>query len=148
MLRGSPAAPRTTRASSSFGLLAAASDADVRRWIAILQGAGSLVETTTPEGYRVLEAEPRVPPPAIAPRRVGPAGVDDPVFELLRSWRRERALGDGVPAYVVFADATLREIAALRPGSPGELAGVTGVGPAKLERYGDEVLRLISDASR
>jgi ATP-dependent DNA helicase RecQ len=144
MLRGSVAAPRSTRNSSSFGVLTAASDADVRRWIAALEQAGSLVERMTPEGYRVLEADPRVSAPCIPTRRVESAGGDDALFEHLRTWRGERARADSVPAYVVFPDATLREIAALQPGSLGELAGVKGVGPAKLERYGEDVLTVVN----
>jgi ATP-dependent DNA helicase RecQ len=148
MLRGSVSAPRTARESPSFGVLAGATDADVRRWVAALERAGSLVETTTPEGYRLLEADPRVPPPSLAARSpVEAADVDDGLFQRLRGWRGERARADSVPAYVVFPDATLREIAALQPGSLGELAGVRGVGPAKLERYGDEVLSVLAEGA-
>jgi DNA helicase-2/ATP-dependent DNA helicase PcrA len=63
-----------------------------------------------------------------------------PAFGLLRKWRLERAKADGVPAYVVFHDATLAEIARQAPQSLTELAGIAGVGPAKLDRYGEEVL--------
>ncbi len=66
-----------------------------------------------------------------------------PLGERLRAWRLERAREDGVPPYVVFHDRVLHEIAAARPGSLGELAGIAGVGPAKLERYGDAVLDLV-----
>ncbi len=68
----------------------------------------------------------------------------DPVFDLLRRWRLERARADGVPAYVVFHDRTLGEIARARPASRGELAGIPGVGPAKLDRYGEEVLQALA----
>jgi ATP-dependent DNA helicase UvrD/PcrA len=61
----------------------------------------------------------------------------------LREWRLERAKADNVPPYVVFHDAVLQAIAAARPSSLGELAQISGVGPAKLERYGDEVLALL-----
>ena len=64
----------------------------------------------------------------------------------LREWRRQRARTDGVPAYVVFHDRTLAEIASRLPAGAGELALVPGVGPAKLERYGDEVLAVVSRA--
>lgn len=67
-----------------------------------------------------------------------------PVFETLRSWRLERARNDDVPAYVVFSNATLAEIAERRPQTLAELASVAGVGPAKLERYGEEVLRVVT----
>jgi DNA helicase-2/ATP-dependent DNA helicase PcrA len=63
--------------------------------------------------------------------------------ERLREWRRERAKADNVPPYVVFHDSVLQAIAAARPGSLGELAQISGVGPAKLKRYGEEVLALV-----
>ena len=65
---------------------------------------------------------------------------DDPVFAALKQWRLERARADDVPAYVVFHNSTLAEIAGRKPQSLGDLARVPGVGPAKLERYGDAVL--------
>jgi DNA helicase-2/ATP-dependent DNA helicase PcrA len=58
----------------------------------------------------------------------------------LREWRLERARRDAVPPYVVFHDSVLHAIAHAQPGSLGELSQIAGVGPAKLERYGDEVL--------
>jgi DNA helicase-2/ATP-dependent DNA helicase PcrA len=61
-------------------------------------------------------------------------------FDVLREWRSERAKADEVPAYVVFHNTTLAEIAARRPRTLAELAAVPGVGPAKLERYGSDVL--------
>jgi DNA helicase-2/ATP-dependent DNA helicase PcrA len=61
----------------------------------------------------------------------------------LRDWRLERARADNVPPYVVFHDSVLQAIAAARPASLGELAQISGVGPAKLERYGAEVLALV-----
>ncbi len=72
--------------------------------------------------------------------------VGDPTFESLRAWRLGRARTDEVPPYVVFHDSTLAEIAARRPQSLGELSQVAGVGPAKLERYGDELLAALAVA--
>ena len=66
-----------------------------------------------------------------------------PVWEALRAWRKDAALEHGVPAYVIFHDATLKEIARVRPGSLAELRGIGGVGQRKLEAYGDEILRLV-----
>jgi DNA helicase-2/ATP-dependent DNA helicase PcrA len=63
-----------------------------------------------------------------------------PVFGSLREWRLRRAKADGIPAFVVFHDSTLVEIARQAPRSMSELAGIPGVGPMKLERYGAEVL--------
>jgi ATP-dependent DNA helicase RecQ len=65
------------------------------------------------------------------------------LFERLRTWRAETAKEQGVPAYVVFSDATLAGIAAAHPASQEELRGVSGVGEAKLERYGTAVLALV-----
>ncbi|MFD8211798.1 DNA helicase RecQ [Streptomyces sp. NPDC059695] len=63
-----------------------------------------------------------------------------PVFEALRAWRAATAREQGVPAYVVFHDATLREIATLMPGTVEELGTVGGVGEAKLTKYAEGVL--------
>jgi DNA helicase-2/ATP-dependent DNA helicase PcrA len=67
-------------------------------------------------------------------------------FEALKEWRLRRARADDVPAYLVFHNSTLEEIAGRRPRSLAELAAVPGVGPQKLERYGDEVLAALADA--
>jgi len=66
-----------------------------------------------------------------------------PVGQRLRAWRLERAREDGVPPYVVFHDKVLHAIAAAQPTSLGELSEIAGVGPAKLERYGVDVLALL-----
>jgi len=76
-----------------------------------------------------------------APAEVG--ADDRPLFEALRSWRRDQAALQGVPPYVIFHDRTLAEIACARPGSPAELGRVSGVGQGKLDRYGEAVLKLI-----
>ncbi len=81
-----------------------------------------------------------------APRRE--PEPDDPIFAALKQWRLERARADDVPAYVVFHNSTLAEIAGRKPQSLGDLARVPGVGPAKLERYGDDVLGALVRAGR
>ncbi|WP_166874754.1 DNA helicase RecQ [Salinibacterium sp. ZJ450] len=77
------------------------------------------------------------------------APVDLPVsatdlFEQLRAWRAGVAREQGVPAYVVFGDATLRGIAVTRPSSLEELSTISGVGEKKLETYGDAVLGVVA----
>jgi ATP-dependent DNA helicase RecQ len=64
----------------------------------------------------------------------------EPVFERLRAWRAGVAREQGVPAYVIFHDATLRAIAALRPTTLADLGTVSGVGQAKLTRFGQQIL--------
>ncbi|MGG7607022.1 DNA helicase RecQ [Massilia sp. BKSP1R2A-1] len=67
------------------------------------------------------------------------------IFERLRSWRMGTAREHGVPAYVVFQDATLREIAKVKPASIDALRGVSGVGEKKLVSYGDEIVAIINE---
>jgi DNA helicase-2/ATP-dependent DNA helicase PcrA len=84
-----------------------------------------------------------------SPSRAEPAAAGaewTPVGERLRAWRLERARRDAVPPYVVFHDRVLHAIAAARPESLVELSQIAGVGPAKLDRYGDELLGLLERA--
>jgi ATP-dependent DNA helicase RecQ len=69
--------------------------------------------------------------------------VGDPLFEALRALRRELAAEAHVPPYVIFHDATLREMAATRPASLTQLAEIPGIGARKLEAYGDAFLAVI-----
>lgn len=69
-----------------------------------------------------------------------------PVFELLRSWRAAAAKEQGVPAYVIFHDATLRQIATKRPTTLQELGTVSGVGENKLAKYGEQILETLAEA--
>ena len=69
--------------------------------------------------------------------------VGDPLFEALRSKRRELAEAAGVPPYVVFHDATLREMAQIKPDSLSALSKITGVGARKLDTYGDAFLAVL-----
>ncbi len=102
------------------------------------------------EGRQVLLRRERERP--TKPARAAKAGkaaaaemapADVPVFEKLREWRAATSKEQGVPAYVVFHDATLREIAARKPTSLAELGTVTGVGENKLAKYGEGVLEVL-----
>ena len=78
--------------------------------------------------------------------RIAPAAgeADAGLAERLRDWRRRQAQAQGVPAYVVFNDKTLEALAALRPSTTEALLAVPGIGPAKLDAYGDELIDLIT----
>jgi superfamily II DNA helicase RecQ len=143
-LRGSLKAPPSARRSAAYRMLAAATDGEVRRWVQLVEVSGALVEITTPDGFRVLHVDRATQPPQI--RTSSGTDVDEDLVTRLRSWRLERSQEDAVPAYVVLHDATLRELAALRPQTMNELAGVKGFGPVKLERYGDDLLAVIAAA--
>ncbi|MCK6079733.1 DNA helicase RecQ [Microbacterium sp. EYE_5] len=71
---------------------------------------------------------------------------DRDLFEALRAWRAEQAREQGVPAYIVFGDATLRALAEHRPTSVADLDGITGIGAKKREAYGEAVVAVIANA--
>jgi ATP-dependent DNA helicase RecQ len=73
-----------------------------------------------------------------------PSSEEAALFDALKAWRKTTSAAQGVPAYVVFHDRTLAEIARLRPGSIGALQQVTGVGESKLARYGEELLAVVA----
>jgi DNA helicase-2/ATP-dependent DNA helicase PcrA len=79
-----------------------------------------------------------------AARPVRAAEPNDPLYAALKRWRLERATADDLPAYVVFHNSTLADIAGRRPSDLSELAAVPGVGPTKLDRYGGDVLRVVA----
>jgi len=101
------------------------------------------------EGARVTLARPRVKVRNEKPSRTRSAAAvgpfDQALFDRLRRLRRSLADEHGVPPYVVFGDATLQGMAAAKPSTPDQLLSVSGVGQAKLERYGEIFLREISD---
>ncbi|QBE64207.1 DNA helicase RecQ [Pseudoduganella lutea] len=84
---------------------------------------------STPKGYVETDLAPE----------------EQSIFERLRTWRMGAAREHNVPAYVIFVDATLREIAKAKPTSLDQLRGVSGVGEKKLASYGDDIVRLIRD---
>ncbi|WP_019135242.1 DNA helicase RecQ [Cellulomonas massiliensis] len=155
---------------STFGIGADLSDGDWRGVVRQLLAAELLGVDT--DGYGTLQLAPasgdvlrgerevrlrretaRAARRGGGDRRRSAAAADVPaedveVFERLRAWRAAAAKEQGVPAYVVFHDATLREIAARRPADLAALGTVTGVGAAKLDRYGEGLLAALSgDAS-
>ena len=89
------------------------------------------------------EARPRVRKPTAADA-LGDA--DRALFERLREWRAGVSRELGVPAYIVFGDATLRALAEHRPATPEALDGITGIGAKKREAYGEAVLAVIAGA--
>ena len=164
VLRGEPTAKVTGRGHerlSTFGIGAARSG---REWRAIARqcvalgllavdhGAYGALQLTA-ESRAVLKGERRVPlrvwreGKRLSQKRKGlqlPSGEAQALFEKLRAWRAEAARSHGVPAYVIFHDATLAEIARLRPTSLGALRGISGVGARKLEAYGADIVRLVA----
>lgn len=73
--------------------------------------------------------------------------ADEAIVEALRAWRLERARSDGVPAFVVFHNTTMTAIAAAEPQTLEQLAAVSGIGPSRLESYGDEILAAVASVT-
>ena len=140
---------------STYALLKDSSRSTVRDWIEQLTEQGCVervgeyaVLRVTDKGRRMLKgqeqallleaAKKKLPKPVI--EKDSWAGVDRELFEQLRHLRRKLAQQNSVPAYIVFSDATLRDLARKRPLAPAALLGVSGIGMKKLEQYGEEVL--------
>ncbi len=141
---------------SVFGIVGADEARLLQPLSRALQARGSLVATEhgglrlDGDARAILKGDTPVvivrPPPTHNGRRrreQAPNPVGDPLFEALRALRRELAAEAQVPPYVIFHDATLREMAGARPASPTELGKIPGVGARKLEAYGDAFLAVI-----
>ncbi len=100
--------------------------------------------------YRELDSDPGEPPRDAQGRRrrrdwrLEVAEPDKALFDALREWRNERAVRDGMPAYVVLTNRELAEICQRRPATRGELREVRGVGEAKAGRLGVELLAVVA----
>jgi ATP-dependent DNA helicase RecQ len=144
---------------STWGLLKEYRRQDVRQWIEQLvaqqflakEGEYNLVRVT-PEGRRLLAGEtiPTLLMPSKAARATSAAaeadsweGVDHGLFDALRQLRREEALRRAVPAYIVFSDATLRDMARKRPSAVEALLDVHGVGRQKSADFGEQFVACI-----
>ena len=147
---------------STYGLLSEFSRNVVRGWIEQLVSQGYIrkseeygVLKVPPAGWRVIRGEetPRLlkPPEKKARAAVSRAiqdsweGVDRGLFEALRELRSEIAAQKHLPAYIVFGDAALRDMARRRPSTRAGFLQVTGVGEKKCRRYGDDFLDLIKE---
>ncbi len=114
-------------------LAACGSSCDVCRGVAAPVAAPSKLRKPTAAGK-----QPGLP--AARPERPAPESAEAELFERLRALRRRLADAQGIPAYLVFSDATLLALVQRRPREEGELVGVPGIGPKKLARYGREFL--------
>ncbi len=143
---------------TTYGVLSDFPKRVVRDWIEQLVTQGYIQKTEeysvlkiTAKGWRLLKGKetPSLLKPAKKRARVSRAakdsweGVDKGLFELLRKLRREIAGTKGVPAYIVFSDAALRDMARRRPSAPEGFLEVRGVGNRKSGQYGDRFLAVI-----
>jgi ATP-dependent DNA helicase RecQ len=148
---------------STYGLLSDHSKHTVHDWIEQLEGQDCIrkvgdynVLNVTQKGWQILKGEetPRLLKPARKPAKVSRIvadsweGVDKGLFEALRKLRSTLARKRGVPAYVIFGDAALRDMARRRPSDLVQLLDVKGVGETKSRQYGEAVLETIRDYCR
>jgi ATP-dependent DNA helicase RecQ len=111
----------------------------------VLKGETEVMLREEPAGSRIRASRTKSRRGDIAPRSPARTEAGDPaLLGVLRAWRSEVARKRGVPAYVVFHDATLDGIATSRPTTLAQLRGIPGIGDKKLEHYGDELLALVN----
>jgi ATP-dependent DNA helicase RecQ len=111
----------------------------------VLKGETEVMLREEPAGSRIRASRTKSRRGDIAPRSPGRTETGDPaLLGILRVWRSEVARKRGVPAYVVFHDATLDGIATSRPTTLAQLRGIPGIGDKKLEHYGDELIALVN----
>ena len=123
-----------TRATTSTAVIFTASEASVF--------IGQLAKAYDPSQQ---PTSVEVPVAADVAAAVGHTDLDDSLRELLKVWRRERSQREGVPAYVIFNNKTLDDLLLRKPLDLTELARCHGIGPAKLDRFGDELLGALSE---
>jgi superfamily II DNA helicase RecQ len=73
----------------------------------------------------------------------GPAVIDEALYELLKRWRLQRALKERVPPYIIAHNTVLSAVAAERPQSLKQLAGLSGFGPRKVELFGSDIIDIV-----
>jgi ATP-dependent DNA helicase RecQ len=141
---------------STFGLLKEHDSDELRGWIAQLVASGALAQEggsrpflrLGPAARAILrgEAEARLLRTSRTVIRDGAdewTGVDHDLFDALREWRRETALARNVAPFVILGDATLRDLAAVRPSSLGRLRTIAGIGEVRLREHGYDLLQII-----
>jgi len=148
---------------STYGILKEATKPVVRDWIEQLAEQEYVIRVgeygvlkLTAKGARVLKGEEtplllesrkkKAPPGKPSIEDDSWVGVDRKLFERLRKMRLELARQNKIPAYVVFGDVTLRDLARKRPMTPDALLGISGIGLKKLDQYGEMILKIIREA--
>jgi ATP-dependent DNA helicase RecQ len=168
ILRGKPTTRVLENEHEKLSVFGVGKDISEQAWRSVLrqllahgllivdqEGYGTLALTEESravlKGERTLmlrrEADRTAKTSSVKPKKLQPdlpSGAQE-IFQALRQWRAEIARSHGVPAYVIFLDATLREIAMARPDSLDSLGRVSGVGVKKLESYGESILTCIAD---
>ena len=150
---------------TTFGLLKDHRERQVKDWIGQLVGEGLLSQTTdeypvlklNDDSWQVLRGrrEVRLTRSGAATgskksrvEEVSWEGVNAPLFDTLRAWRREVAARKGLPPYTIFHDGTLRDVSRVRPTSLDGLHRISGVGEARLRDYGQEILDMVVRVSQ
>ncbi len=156
-LRGDARSPPWADKLPARGSLGLRSESKVKALIGSMEEMGYVERATLEHGGTMLKLTPKgldalfgerplvveAPPKREAPAGAEPSDVDDALLAALKAWRKARADEEGVPAYVVAHDATLRAIAAARPATESDLLAVKGMGPKKVEKYGKGIIEVV-----
>lgn len=139
---------------TTYGLMRHRRSKEIRSLVDYLAASGYLqtvggqypVLAVSATGAKVLRGQEKVFRRAVKKpiKKVAMSG-DEGLFEALRNRRRELASEQGVPPYMIFSDATLRELSAAKPATPDEFLAVKGVGQAKLTKYGSVMMKAIAE---
>lgn len=141
---------------STYGLMRSLPEKEIADWLywLVAEGYMRLSEGQYPTVSLTANALPVLEGKEMISQRVRAAvrqtnnesmSVSSPLFEALKQWRREAAAAEGVPPFMIFFDATLRDIANARPATADDLLAVKGIGMAKAQKYGEQITAIISE---
>jgi ATP-dependent DNA helicase RecQ len=139
-------------ALSTYGIMKNRTEKDITQFIHYLSAEMILaptddkypVLTLTDEAVRILKGEKKVMMQIVKATDTAEADYDETLFQELRQLRKELALAEGLPPYVIFSDATLKELCRFVPHSEQEMLEVKGIGERRMEQYGEQFLKILA----
>ncbi|WP_256855870.1 DNA helicase RecQ [Terribacillus halophilus] len=137
---------------STYGIMKNRTEKDITQFIHYLSAEMILaptddkypVLTLTDEAVRILKGEKKVMMQIVKATDTAEADYDETLFQELRQLRKELALAEGLPPYVIFSDATLKELCRFVPHSEQEMLKVKGIGERRMEQYGEQFLKILA----
>jgi ATP-dependent DNA helicase RecQ len=137
---------------STYGIMKNRTEKDITQFIHYLSAEMILaptddkypVLTLTDEAVRILKGEKKVMMQIVKATDTAEADYDETLFQELRQLRKELALAEGLPPYVIFSDATLKELCRFVPHSEQEMLEVKGIGERRMEQYGEQFLKILA----
>jgi ATP-dependent DNA helicase RecQ len=136
---------------STYGIMKNRTEKDITQFIHYLSAEMILaptddkypVLTLTDEAVRILKGEKKVMMQIVKATDTAEADYDETLFQELRQLRKELALAEGLPPYVIFSDATLKELCRFVPHNEQEMLEIKGIGERRMEQYGEQFLKVL-----